>query len=91
MLMTAPSLKSESMILFFKGYNYSTSNWFLSKEAVWTDQFQVRIILDATSEKVPSGMRKNERIHIILRMRKVTSGLCSPLIHSVVTNDFGSG
>ena len=34
---------------------------------------------------------QNVRIHIILRMRKVSAGICSPLIHSVVSNDSGSG
>ena len=46
----------------------------------------------ATSEKLPSNITvQNAKIRIILRMRKVSPDLCSPFIHSVVSNYSVSG
>ena len=42
-----------------------------------------------SNEKISSIMRKMHRL--LPRMRKVSSGICAPLIHSIVSNDFVNG
>ena len=49
------------------------------------------VIWAAPSEKVSSIMRKMHRFRFIPRMTKFHPGICSALIHSIVSNDSVSG
>ena len=49
------------------------------------------IILGAPSEKVPSDMRKNAQIQVVLRMHKVSSGPSPLHSYPIVSDDSGRG
>ena len=68
--------------LLYKGGNSS---------ALWGHRVFLYLMLAASGEKSALEHAQNAQIQIILRMRKVSAGLCSTFIHYVVSTDSESG
>ena len=63
-------------------FNESLTNDIVSFEQLGPDLYS-----GCVKRKSAIEHAQNAHIQMILRMRKVSSGPCSPLIHSVVSND----